>query len=110
MKKNQMNTEKEVKSSLDRVDLRLDTQTKNMFERAAIASDMTLTAFMKAAAKRMADEVLERSKTIQLAAAEHDKFMNLLAAPVEFNSRMKAAISSIQNGVFEIERKGTTAN
>ena len=95
-----------IKAKSERVDLRLEPTLKDMFESAAFAAEMTLSSFMKAASKRMAEEVLEREQSIRLSAQEHDKFMNLLATPARLSSRMQAAISNVMNGEFEIEIQG----
>ncbi|MBS4719620.1 DUF1778 domain-containing protein [Aeromonas dhakensis] len=91
------------KGSSNRVDMRLEPLLKELFETAAFISGVSLSSFMKTASMKMAEEILERERTIRLGAEAHDKFMSLLAAPVQVNPQMKAAISNVMNGEFEIE-------
>lgn len=61
-----------------RLDLRLNSQTKELLQKAAHASGLDLTAFTLSAAIEKADEVLARQNSRVLSDRDRNRFLEIL--------------------------------
>lgn len=88
-------------SDSERIDLRLSPLLKSLFEEAASATGVTLSAFIKQVVRREAEEVIERERVIRLTKESTAILMDLLENPPEYNERMRTAMqrASINEGI-----------
>jgi uncharacterized protein (DUF1778 family) len=77
----------------DRINLRLNRESKRKLERAAAYSDRTLTDFVIGAALREAETVVREREVITLTADEWQRFQELVLNPPPLNRRLKQAFA-----------------
>jgi len=65
----------------ERLDLRISSEIKTLFTRAAEASGMTMTAFVIDAARERAQELIEQNERLVLNNEARDMLMDMLANP-----------------------------
>lgn len=92
-------------AKFDRIEFRATEELKELFEQAASISGLTVSAFIKMAGRKVADEVIESERTLRLQAESYAKIVDLLSNPPEFNEAMTAAIESSRRGVMKIEAR-----
>ncbi len=68
-------------ATMDRVDVRMETDVKRMWERAAAIAGVPLAAFIKMSASRCASELISANNTMTLNAEDTAWFMDLLQQP-----------------------------
>jgi uncharacterized protein (DUF1778 family) len=78
----------------ERISLRVSSQSKSKFERAAAYSDKTLTDFIIDVALQKADAVVREHEVIALTAAEWQQFQKLLLNPPPPNKRLRKAFAA----------------
>jgi uncharacterized protein (DUF1778 family) len=79
-------------ASAARLDLRLDPADKARIARAADLRGVPLSAFVRDAVLREAENVMAAELTITLSAAESRRFLKALDAPFKPNTRLKKAM------------------
>jgi len=76
----------------DRINLRLKRNAKLMLERAASFEGKTVSKFILSSALKRAEETIHNHDTLSLNAQDSERFFNALAAPVQFNKALMAAL------------------
>ncbi len=76
----------------DRVQLRLDANTKRKLERAAAYEQKTVTQFVLACASSEAERVIEQHERVTLSVADWDAFYEALIKPPKPNKALRDAI------------------
>lgn len=76
---------------LARIHFRLPQEAKEVIERAALASGLTMTDFAITALLQSAHETLERQAQRQLSDRDRDLFLKMLAEDAEPNDALKQA-------------------
>jgi len=66
---------------IERIQVRVNSETKALIERAAAVSDADLTSFVVAAARDRAEMILGSHESIQITAANRERFYQLLTNP-----------------------------
>ena len=89
----------------ERFEFRVTDEIKELFEQAASISGISVSAFVKMAGRKVAEEIIESERTLRLTTQSYAKMIELLTNPPEFNARMTAAIESSRSGVLKIERR-----
>lgn len=79
-------------ASAARLDLRLDPADKARIARAADLRGVPLSAFVRDAVLREAENVMAAELTVTLSAAESRRFLKALDAPFKPNPRLKKAM------------------
>jgi len=67
----------------ERLDLRINSEIKTLFSRAAEFSGMTMTAFVIEAARERAQKLIEQNERLVLNNEARDMLMDMLANPPE---------------------------
>jgi uncharacterized protein (DUF1778 family) len=75
-----------------RLDLRLDAADKNRIARAAQLRGVPVSAFVRDAVLREAENVMAAELTVTLSVAESRRFLKALDAPFRPNARLKKAM------------------
>ena len=78
-----------------RLDLRLDPTDKARIARAADLRGVPVSAFVRDAVLREAENVMAAELTVTLSAQESRRFLKALDAPFEPNARLKKALARI---------------
>jgi uncharacterized protein (DUF1778 family) len=78
-----------------RLDLRLDPSDKARIARAADLRGVPVSAFVRDAVLREAENVMAAELTVTLSAQESRRFLKALDAPFEPNARLKKALARI---------------
>jgi len=81
-----------------RLDLRLDPSDKARIARAADLRGVPVSAFVRDAVLREAENVMAAELTVTLSAKESRRFLKALDAPFEPNARLKKALARIAQG------------
>jgi uncharacterized protein (DUF1778 family) len=81
-----------------RLDLRLDPSDKARIARAADLRGVPVSAFVRDAVLREAENVMAAELTVTLSAQESRRFLKALDAPFEPNARLKKALARIAQG------------
>lgn len=89
----------------ERFEFRVTDEIKELFEQAASISGVSVSAFVKMAGRKVAEEIIESERTLRLTSQSYAKMIKLLTNPPEFNERMAAAIEHSRSGVMKIERR-----
>lgn len=76
-----------------RIDLRLNPTDKDRIARAADLRGMPLSAFIRDAVLREADNVMTAELTVTLSAEESRRFLAALDKPFKPNARLKKAMA-----------------
>jgi uncharacterized protein (DUF1778 family) len=76
----------------ERVQLRLDSETKRRLERAAAYEEKSVTEFVLAHASAAAERIIEEHRTVTLSPADWDAFYDALVHPPAPNKRLRAAV------------------
>lgn len=93
-----------------RIELRVDQESRSMFDQAAALVGSSVSSFLTIAGRKAAEEVIERDRVIIMTAESYNMIEKLMANPPELNDVMKAAIERSKRGVIEIEvASGTRA-
>jgi uncharacterized protein (DUF1778 family) len=82
-----------------KIDLRLSPSDKRILERAASASSLSVSAFVRASALAQADETLADRRTFVLSKAKWTEFQAALDAPTQPLPRMKRLLT--EPGFFD---------
>ena len=82
--------------SAARLHFRLPPEVKEVVERAAVASGLTVTDFAINALRDSAQEVLERQESRTLLDRDRDLFLALLDSPAKPNAALRDAVKSHQ--------------
>ncbi len=80
----------------ERVDLRVDSESKDLFARAAEISGSSLSAFLVESARKRAYRLLEEHDRVILKNQARDIFMSTLSSPPTPNETLKKAAKNIQ--------------
>ena len=75
----------------ERLDLRLNSEIKSLFSRAAEYSGTTMSAFIIDAARERAQDLIKQNEIITLSNNDRDVFLELLANPPEPNEKLRRA-------------------
>lgn len=84
-----------------RMDFRLRPDLKHRIEKAARISGRTVTDFAVAALIATADEVLERSRIVELSDRDRDLFLSILDKKAEPNKQLLRAARTHQKLIVE---------
>jgi uncharacterized protein (DUF1778 family) len=76
----------------DRLQLRVDANSKRRLEQAAAESHLSVSAFVLQAASQAADNILAERQTIQLPPDAAAMFTEALNHPARVNERLAAAL------------------
>lgn len=76
----------------DRINLRLKRNAKLMLERAASFEGKTVSKFILSSALERAEETIQKYESMSLNTQDSEQFFNALAAPVQFNKKLVAAL------------------
>ncbi|MCD4832050.1 MAG: DUF1778 domain-containing protein [Anaerohalosphaeraceae bacterium] len=77
-----------------RLDVRLDSNRKNLIEQAAGLLGQTISAFTVSTLVREARDVVERFGTVSLSDRDRDAFLAALDNPPKPNARLKRALKA----------------
>ncbi len=78
-------------NTLERFDIRIPSDTKQMLSKAAEINGSTLTALVMSAAMDKAREILQAHQLFELNEADWQLFMSTIESPPEPNDYLKAA-------------------
>lgn len=84
-------SQEHISENIARLNFRLPNEVKEMIERAAVVSGLTVTDFAINAMVNSANEVLERHQTRTLTDRDRDVFLALLDSDQEPNDALKKA-------------------
>ncbi|MEJ7617043.1 MAG: DUF1778 domain-containing protein [Pyrinomonadaceae bacterium] len=84
-------TPEQTSENIARLNFRLPTEVKDVIERAAVVSGLTVTDFAINALVNSAHEVLEQHQTRTLSDRDRDVFLALLDSDQEPNEALKKA-------------------
>jgi len=76
----------------ERLQIRVNPQEKRLLERAAVASHLSVSAFVVAAAAERAELLLAERVSVALSADEAVAFTAALENPAQVNDRLAAAL------------------
>jgi uncharacterized protein (DUF1778 family) len=85
-------------TAVARLDLRLDPADKARIARAADLRGVPVSAFVRDAVLREAENVMAAELTVTLSAKESRRFLKALDAPFAPNARLKKALVRIAQG------------
>lgn len=77
-----------------RLEVRVSSEQKNLFQRAASLSGRTLSEFVIDSAQEAAARIVQEHEVIHLSREEQIAFVSALLAPSEPGARLKKAIQS----------------
>jgi len=83
-------------SALARFDLKMDAQEKEFVSRAAAIMGTTMAAFVRAAVKEKARELLERESRVTMTAYDFEAFAKALNRPFTPNAALRKAMKAAQ--------------
>jgi uncharacterized protein (DUF1778 family) len=83
----------------ERMHIRLDAQSKQKLERAAVYARKSLSEFVLNQALQAADEVIHEHETLALNEADWEVFLDALENPPEPGSKLKLAFAEHKNRV-----------
>ena len=86
----------------ERIDLRLNSDTRSMIEEAAAMNNQSITQFMVESASERAEQVMERHRRLVLSEESWNLVMNAISDPTPPNERMKRASERLAS----MERQG----
>ncbi|WP_294906796.1 DUF1778 domain-containing protein [Tatumella sp. UBA2305] len=75
----------------ERIDLRLNTETRSMIEEAAAMNNQSITQFMVESAAERAELVMERHRRLILSEESWNLVMEAISHPTAPNERLKRA-------------------
>ena len=81
----------------DRIDARLPAETKQLIERAAVITGVTLSDFVISRAYEAAAAIVREHDTWVLSRRESKAFVDTLLNPPEPNQALKAAVASYKS-------------
>ncbi|WP_251372319.1 DUF1778 domain-containing protein [Rheinheimera oceanensis] len=85
----------------ERIEMRVDAETKQLAERAAAALGCaSLTEFMVRLIRDNAPQILQAQAAIELTSAQFDQFMQICEAPPAPHGRLKAAAAQLDREGF----------
>ena len=76
----------------ERINLRLKPNAKLMLERAASFEGQTISKFVLSCALAHAEKTIQEHEVMSLNEKDSEAFFNALAAPVQFNDKLAAAL------------------
>ncbi len=85
-------------TAIARIDLRLNPADKARITRAADLRGVPLSAFMRDALLREADNVMAAELTVTLSAEESRRFLKALDAPFQPNTKLLQALARVGQG------------
>lgn len=85
-------------TAIARIDLRLNPADKARITRAADLRGVPLSAFMRDALLREADNVMAAELTVTLSAEESRRFLKALDAPFQPNAKLMQALARVGQG------------
>jgi len=77
----------------ERINLRLKHNAKLMLERAASFEGQTISKFVLSSALAHAEKTIQEHEVMILNARDSEAFFHALAAPVQFNDKLAAALT-----------------
>lgn len=89
-------------SKSERIEFRANIEVRELFEMAASLSGVSVSAFLKMAGRKLAEEVIESDRRLKLTSASYAKMIDLLRNPPEFNPYLKGAIESSRHEVIDL--------
>ncbi len=81
-------------AAIARLDLTLDTADKDMVARGAALMGTTVAAFVRAAAKEKAQQLIDRETRLEMSARDFDAFADALAQPWQPNAALQRALQA----------------
>lgn len=84
------------KKTNERVDLRVDSESKDLFARAAEISGSSLSTFLVESARKHAYSLIEEQDRVILKNQARDIFMNALSNPPTLNETLQKTAKYIQ--------------
>jgi uncharacterized protein (DUF1778 family) len=78
-----------------RLDLRLNATDKARITRAAVLRGVPLSAFVRNAVLREAEDVMAAELTVTLSAQQSRRFLKALDAPFQPNAKLKKALARV---------------
>lgn len=96
---------KAIEQTSTRFEMRLDSSLKDLFEKAACIEGVSMAAFLKNAAKMVAEEVIYRHQVTTLNQETHQRFEALTSEPPVLGAKMLAAIENINGGTLHGYRR-----
>lgn len=85
----------------ERIEMRVDAETKQLAERAAAALGCaSLTEFMVRLIRDNAPQILQAQAAIELTSAQFDQFMQICEVPPAPHDRLKAAAARLDREGF----------
>lgn len=76
----------------ERINLRLQHNAKHLLERAASFEGQTVSKFVLNSALSRAEKTIQEHEVMRLNSKDSESFFNALAAPVQFNDKLLAAL------------------
>ncbi|PTV43269.1 hypothetical protein DA120_00595 [Aeromonas sp. w55] len=89
----------------ERFEFRVTQDVRELFEQAASINGVSVSAFLKMAGRKVAEEIIESERNLRLTSDSYAKMVDLLSNPPEFNDRLTAAIESSRSGRITIENR-----
>ena len=81
-------------AAIARLDLTLDTADKDIVARGAALRGTTMAAFVRAAAKEKAQQLIDRETRIEMSAHDFDAFAAALNQPWQPNAALQRALQA----------------
>lgn len=75
----------------ERINLRLTQSAKQLLERAAGFEGESVSNFILSSALARAEKIVQQHEVMSLNAHDSEKFLNAIAAPIRFNSKLLTA-------------------
>lgn len=82
-------------SALARLDFRLDTTDKERISCAADLRGVPVSAFVREAARRAADQIIATEQAVQLSREESRRFLKAIDAPFRPNAKLAKTLARI---------------
>lgn len=84
-----------------RINLRLKHNAKRVLERAASFEQQTVSKFVLLSALARAEKTIQKHEVVRLNARDAEAFLNALAVPVRFNSKLAIAFEEHERRVSD---------
>jgi uncharacterized protein (DUF1778 family) len=85
----------------ERINLRVKSRVKRLIERAAGFEGKTISNFILTSALDYAEKTVQEHEMMRLSAKDSHKFIEALAGPVHFNSKLMAALEEHDRRVVD---------
>lgn len=87
-------------SAVKRIDIRMDTETRQLAERASAASGRTITQYLTQLIREDAPKILEEVSNIRLTNEQFDNFMKVCSQEEPVSGKIKRTASKLDNEGF----------